>query len=216
MVDIEYLGFEGERSRNLTDLPLEERRSLLDAPSLPFDGMNEKGLAIGMAAVPEEDMPYDPQKKTIGELDVIREVLDHAGTVDEAIDILSSYNIDMGDVPIHYMIASVSGDSAVVEFYRGEMVIFRNEARWQTATNFLLASPNQYEPCWRYDLIEQRLNELDGRVSSKDAIHLLEDVSQDITQWSVVYHMTTGELEVVMGREYSRKAHTFKLKQTTR
>jgi choloylglycine hydrolase len=109
MVDIEYLGFEGEYSQNITDLPLEKRRRLLDAPSLPFDGMNEHGLAIGMAAVPAEDMPYDPQKKTIGQLEVIREILDHAGTVDEAIDIIDSFNIDMGSVPIHYMIASVSG-----------------------------------------------------------------------------------------------------------
>ena len=59
MVDIEYLGFEGELSRNLTGLPLEDRRALLDAPYLPFDGMNEKGLAIGMAAVPWQEMPVD-------------------------------------------------------------------------------------------------------------------------------------------------------------
>jgi hypothetical protein len=213
MVDIEYLGFEEERSKNITDLSLEERRALLNAPSLPFDGMNEKGLAIGMAAVPAEDMPYDPQKKTLDELEVIREVLDHAGTVDKAIEIMGSFNIDMGSVPIHYMIASASGGSAVVEFYNGRMVVFRNEERWQTATNFLLAS---VEPCWRYDLIEQRLNELDGRASSIDAINLLEDVSQDHTQWSIVYHMTTGELEVVMGRDYSEIIHTFQLEQSAR
>jgi len=52
MVDIAYLGFEGSKAGALTNLPLVERRALLDAPSLPFDGMNERGLAIGMAAVP--------------------------------------------------------------------------------------------------------------------------------------------------------------------
>jgi hypothetical protein len=213
MVDIEYLGFEGDLSRNLTDLPLEERRALLDAPSLPFDGMNEKGLAIGMAAVPPGDVPPDPQKKTLDELEVIREILDHAGTVEEAIEILGSYNIDMGSVPIHYLIASASGESAVVEFYRGEMVVFHNKSTWQVATNFLLASTNGNAKgqCWRYDLIEQRLNEHDGRLSSRDAFHLLEDVSQDITQWSIVYDMTTGKLDVVMGRDYSGKPHTFHL-----
>jgi hypothetical protein len=218
MVDIEYLGFGGELSANITDLPLEERRSLLDAPSLPFDGMNEKGLAVGMAAVPAGDMPYDPQKKTLDELEVIREVLDHAGTVDEAIEILGSYNIDMGSVPIHYLIASEAGESAVVEFYNGEMVVFRNEAIWQVATNFLLASTNGNEQgqCWRYDLIEQRLNELEGRVSQKNALRLLEAVSQDHTQWTIVYHMTSGDLEVVMGRDYSGKPYTFHLEQTTR
>jgi hypothetical protein len=218
MVDIEYLGFEGGRSRNLTDLLLEERRALLDAPSLPFDGMNEKGLAIGMAAVPKEDMPYDPQKQTIDHLEVIREILDHAGTVDEAIGILGNFNIDMGSVPLHYLIASAYGDSTVVEFYQGEMVVFRNEAPWQIATNFLLASTNGYEQgqCWRYDLIEQRLKELEGRVSSEDALHLLENVAQENTQWSIVYQMISGDIQVVMGRDYSNVVHTFRLEQTTR
>ncbi len=218
MVDIEYLGFEGDLSRNLTDLPLEERRALLDAPSLPFDGMNENGLAIGMAAVPEEEMPYDPQKKTLDELKVIREVLDHAGTVDEAIEILGNYNIDMGSVPIHYLIASASGESAVVEFYKGELIVFRNKTNWQVTTNFLLASTNgnPQGQCWRYDLIEKRLNELKGRVSSKNAFYLLEDVSQDITQWSILYNLSAGKLEVVMGRNYSEIPFTFYLERMTR
>ena len=218
MVDIEYLGFAGERSRNLTELPLEDLRALLDAPSLPFDGMNETGLAIGMAAVPAEDMPYDPLKRTLDELEVIREVLDHAGTMNEAIEILGSYNVDMGSVPIHYLIASASGESAVVEFYRGEMVVFRNEAPWQVATNFLLSSThgNTDGWCWRYDLISRRLYGLEGRISSKKALHLLEDVSQDHTQWSVLYNMTTGDLQIVMGRDYSGTIHTFHLEQATR
>lgn len=213
MVDMEYLGFEGDNAKDLLRLPLEERRALLDAPSLPFDGMNEKGLAIGMAAVPEEDMPLDPQKKTIDQLEVIREILDHAETVNEAIEILDSFNIDMGSVPIHYMIASASGDSAVVEFHKGEMVIFRNDARWQTATNFLLASTNgdAQGQCWRYDLISQRLTESEGWISSQEAFHLLEDVSQENTQWSILYHMTSGDLEIVMGRSYSVKVHSFHL-----
>jgi hypothetical protein len=218
MVDMEYLGFEGDHSRNLTDLPLEERQAFLNAPSLPFDGMNEKGLAVGMAAVPAEDMPFDSQKKTIDHLEVIREILDHAGTVDEAIDIFGSYNIDMGNVPLHYLIASTSGNSALVEFYKGEMVVFRNESTWQIATNFLLASTNgnAQGQCWRYDLINQRLKELEGQVSSEDAFQLLEDVSQDNTQWSIVYHMTSGDLEIIMGRGYSTEAHIFHLAQTTR
>ena len=218
MVAIEYLGFGGDRSKNLADLPLDDRRALLEAPSLPFDGMNERGLAVGMAAIPGEKMPYDPQKKTLDELEIIREILDHAETVDEAIKIINNYNIDMGNVPIHYLIASASGDSAVVEFYKGEMVVFRNKSSWQTATNFLLASTNGHEQgqCWRYDLIEQRLKELGGKTSSQDAFHLLESASQDITQWSIVYHMATGDLVVVMGRDYSGIIHAFHLEQSVR
>jgi len=219
MVDIEYLGFADDRSRNLTELPLQERQALLDAPSLPFDGMNETGVAVGMAAVPPGDMRPDPQKETIDELQVIREILDHAATVEDAVDILGSYNIDMVEnVPLHYLVASASGDSALVEFYQGEMEVFRNESPWQVATNFLVASTNRHAQgqCWRYDLISRRLEQLAGRISPRDAFRLLRDVSQDSTQWSIVYHMTTGDLNVVMGRDYSGSVHTFHLEQAAR
>jgi hypothetical protein len=211
MVDIAYLGFDGDLSRDLTDLPLEDRRALLDAPYLPFDGMNEKGIAVGMAAVPWQKMPEDPNLKTIGQLEAIREILDHAGTVDEAIGILGSYNIDMGSVPVHYLIASSSGDAAVVEFYQGRMVVFRNQTAWHAATNFLLADTDgdRQGHCWRYDRINQRLQKLEGRISAEDAMELLDEVSQENTQWSILYNMTSGELNVVMGRGYSETIHTF-------
>jgi linear amide C-N hydrolase (choloylglycine hydrolase family) len=218
MVDIAYLGFADDRSRNLIDLSLEGRKALLDAPFLPFDGMNEKGLAVGMAAVEAGNMPQDPHKKTIGELEAIREILDHAATVDEAVKILESYNIDMGNVPIHYMIASASGESALVEFYEGKMVVFRNKSAWHTATNFLLASVNGHPQgeCWRYDRMSRRLGELQGQISAPDAVSLLGDVSQDSTQWSIVYHVTSGDLEVVMGRGYSEPVRSFHLEPMAR
>jgi hypothetical protein len=44
-----------------------------------------------------------------------------------------------------------------------------------------------------------------GFVSAAGALDLLADVSQpDFTQWSVVYEMTQGEVEVAMGRDYDR------------
>jgi len=207
MVDIAYLGFEGSRARNLLDFSIVERKSLLAAPYFPFDGMNEKGLAVGMAAVPPGDMKFDPEKETVDELRVIREILDHAATVDEAITILGSYNIDMGNVPIHYLIAegaSPPGGSALVEFYRGEMVILRNDLPWQQATNFLVASMNENPAgaCQRYDLISERLSQAGGQINVQEALSLLSDVSQEITQWSVVYNMTDGSVHLVMGQDY--------------
>lgn len=218
MVDMEYLGFTGELSKDLTTLSLDQRRALLEAPSLPFDGMNEKGLAIGMAAVPAGQMTPEPQKKTIDQLQVMREILDHAASVGEALQILEEYNIDMGTVPIHYLIASASGDSALVEFHQGQMFVFRNQQPWQQATNFLVASTSGSMDgvCWRYDRINQRLKETGGKISTQEALRLLEDVSQDGTQWSVVYDLSSGEINIVMGREYVKKIHTLQLDQSDR
>lgn|GEM_PF-244361 len=204
MVDIAYLGFGEVSAGTLTDLPLAERRALLDAPFLPFDGMNERGLVVGMAAVSPGEMHPDPDKESIGSLMVIREMLDHAGSVDEAVAILQSYNISFGGPPLHYLIAGPSGRSALVEFYQGEVVVLLNEADWHLATNFLRASVGESAEgqCGRYDKLSRRLAETEGRVTTQDAMDLLAEVSQESTQWSIVYGMGSGDINVAMGREY--------------
>jgi len=213
MVDIAYFGFGGAKAGTVTDLPLVERKTLLEAPFWPFDGMNKRGLAVGMAAVPPGDMRPDPNKETVDSLGVIRKMLDGASNVDEAVAILQSYNIDMqGGPSIHYLIADSSGRSLLVEFYQGEMVVIPNETPWHQATNFLRASAGQSAEgkCWRYDKISQRLTEAEGQLTVQDAMYLLAEVAQGGTQWSVVYGMSTGDVNVVMGQKYEN-VHTFPL-----
>jgi hypothetical protein len=214
LVDIAFLGFTAAEARDLTKLSLDERRPLLDAPYLPFDGMNEYGLTIGMAAIPDSPMPHDPAKETIGSLGIIREMLDHARTVDEAIAVMEGYNVNMSGGPaIHYLIADATGKAALVEFYEGEMIVIPNDRAWHQATNFLLsavAGGATEGHCWRYDKIAARLLPAEGRLSTVDALTLLSDVSQSSTQWSVVYGMSTGEINIAMGHAYDT-VHTFHL-----
>jgi len=205
MVDIAYLGFGGARAHGLNELPIKERGELLDAPYLPFDGMNEHGLAVGMAAVSSGEMKSNPSKETIGSLMVIRNMLDYARNVDEAIAILGSYNIDFeGGPAIHYLIADPSGRAALVEFYQGEMIVIPNKEPWHQATNFLRAGTGESPEgrCWRYDRISERLSASRGKLTAQEAMELLADVSQEETQWSIVYGISESGVNVVMGRNY--------------
>ena len=213
MVDIEYLGFDGTTAKDIVDLPIEELARLLDAPYLPFDGMNEHGLAIGMAAVPSGNIQPDANKETIGSLGIIRQVLDHARNVDEAVAIMQSYNIDFGGGPtIHYLIADTTGKSVLVEYYNEEMHILGNEEPWHVATNFLRSSMENPADggCWRYNKINAQLNETNGQIDAQAAIQLLADVAQNNTQWSIVYQMSSGTINVVMGQQY-QNMHQFQL-----
>jgi hypothetical protein len=218
MVDIAYLGFEDDVVRRLTDLPLAERQALLYTPFMPFDGMNERGLVIGMAAVPESETPRDAGKETLDSLEVIREMLDHARDVDEAIDVVRNYNIDWGGgPPLHYLLADASGRAALVEFHQGEMVLLSGGSApgssWHLATNFLRSSVGESAEgiCSRYDRISRRLSQTQGRLAVPDALDLLGSVSQGSTQWSVVYEIRSGEVNVVMGRRFNR-LHTFPIR----
>lgn len=213
MVDIAYLGYGGANAFELTDLPLSERTGLLDAPYLPFDGMNEMGLVVGMAAVPDRGMDYDPEKETIDSLMVIREILDRAATVDEAVVILEKYNINMGSGPdLHYLIADKSGKSTLVEFSRVEMAVIPNRDPWHLATNFLVSETDTSPQgsCWRYNLILEQLRESNGQLNPRQALNLLGEAAQESTQWSIVYGISSGEVKVVMGRQYDT-VHTLDL-----
>jgi hypothetical protein len=212
MVDIEYLGFSQPEVLHLTDLPPEKLSGLLNAPQIPFDGMNDQGLAIGMAAVDPGNMQSDPSRQTIGSLGILREILDHAREVDEALDLIKKYNIDfVGGPPLHYLIADASKRAVLVEFYQGEIHVFENEQPWHSATNFLRSSVKDPKGnCWRYDRINDRLNETRGSLDSRSAMELLSQVAQDSTQWSVVYQMKRGAVSVAMGKDYAN-VRTFRV-----
>jgi hypothetical protein len=143
-------------------------------------------------------------------LRIIRIILDQASSVDDAVAILKNYNIDMGSgPPLHYLVADRSGKAVLVEFYQGRMVVTPNEDPWHLATNFIRASV-QGSPdgqCWRYDLISQWLAESGGRLEAGEALDLLTEVSQDSTQWSVVYEMNRGQVQAAMGRQFDQ-VHT--------
>jgi hypothetical protein len=202
MVDITYLGF------GKSEPDSEQRRRLLHAPFMPFDGLNEQGLAVGMMAV-EGSAPRDPDKATIDDLEAIRLLLDYAGNVEEGISLLQQYNIDFGDgPPVHYLIADADGNAAVVEYVGGGTRVIRNAQAWQVATNFVLseAKPEGAQsPCWRYNAAWRALEGGAGQLGLSEAMALLQQVSQGgdyATRWSVVYGMTSGDVQIAVGRQY--------------
>ena len=210
MADLGFFGY------SMDSLPIgDDLDGLLAAPYLPFDGMNEKGLVVGMAAIPEALAPFSKAKTTIGEIQVIRLLLDYAEDVDEALTLLEEYNIEMTTPPIHYMVADRSGESVVVECIRGEMHVIREETPYQTMTNFIIhGSPTgQDAPCWRYRAVHRGLEESSGALSADEAMNLLSEASQSSTIWSIVYEASTGEIHVAMGCSY-RRVHSFCLNAT--
>lgn len=212
LVDISYLGFSAE---NKPTGKLNQR--LLEAPFYPFDGMNEWGLAVGMNAISHSDGISDPAKTTIGSLHVIRLWLDYAKNVDEALALIKDYNVSFREVPIHYLVADSSGNSALVEFIDGEMRIIRNELPFQVTTNFVITEtpPGQrLQSCWRYAKVIRKLETTEATLSPHEAMNLLKDVSQrgeSSTIWSIVYGMSSGNIQVVMDSKFDQ-VHKFTLK----
>jgi choloylglycine hydrolase len=135
----------------------------------------------------------------------MREVLDHAGSAEQALDIISRYNVDWGGGPdLHYLVADRLGKALLVEFVDGEMKALANTNPWHLATNFTVSPAEEHAlgRCWRYDVLSRELESATGRLSSEQALQLLASVAQESTQWSVVYELSNSGVLVAMGREY--------------
>jgi hypothetical protein len=209
MVDLTYFTF------NATDPCLFDYLVLVGAPHMPFDGMNECGVTVAVMQVPHADGGSDPKKETIGVLCLIRQILDHAGNLDEAIALAEQYNVVFTyGPPVHLLVSDASGNSAIIEFLEGKAVVLKNTEPFQASTNFILSGQSveqNLKSCDRYNKAYTTLQESEGRVTKEEAMVLLENVSQNATFWSAVYNQSTGKFQLAMGKNYER-VYEFSLK----
>lgn len=174
----------------------------LAAPYLPFDGINEKGVAIALLAVPEVDYTSIESKVTLNTTTAIRLVLDKAANVDEAVKLLKKYNIYFsGGIDCHYLIADASGKSVLVEYWDGEVKTITVPENYQIASNFVAydglnigEGGTEFD---RYNRVKGRIEENGGILTELQAIDLLiqvgvySDSGEDKLQWTVLYNLTT-------------------------
>ncbi|MCL2050689.1 MAG: linear amide C-N hydrolase [Lachnospiraceae bacterium] len=173
----------------------------LAAPFLPFDGMNEKGLAIALLAVPEAEPQFDENKVTLNTTTAIRLVLDKAATVDEAVELLRQYNIYFsGGIDCHFLIADASGSSVLVEYYDDDLQVVTTSENYQIASNFIayndLNVGEGFDEFERYDKVKFEIENNNGTLSEEQALDLLAEIGviandEDKLQWSVVYNLSS-------------------------
>ena len=212
MVNLSYIGFGEDK------LPTSLSNSLftLAAPYVPLDGVNEKGVAVGVLLIDTEPTNQQTDKVDITTTTAIRLILDKAASVDEALELLSQYDMhSSANSCYHFQIADATGRAVVVEYIGDQMNVIESPR----ATNFLLT-----EGDWdfgagqdRFAVLEETMDAQDGVFTEEEAMDLLEAVSQQpregkdsSTQWSCVYNQTDGTVRVAMSMDYEH-VYTFSL-----
>ncbi len=222
MVNLGFLGYGEEK---LPDSPTSSITALA-APYAPLDGVNEKGLAVGVLLIDTDPTNQQTDKVDITTTTAIRLMLDKCATVDEALELLEQYDMhSSANSCYHFQIADASGRTVVVEYIDDELSVLEADdattagtpAEGQTymaATNFLL-TPGDYDFGGgqdRYEIVMSGLTAADGVLSEEDAMGLLAACAQEphtnsrgeesATQWSVVYNLDDCTATIATGMDY--------------
>lgn len=186
-VDLQFLGLSVDE--DITGLM--DKITCLAAPYIPFDGMNEAGVSCAIYMTyqgPGDSVSTDQNtdKPDITSTTMLRLILDCAGSVEEAAELVSSYDLhDSATSSYHYMVADSTGRSAILEWVgdkdatdtngtaRQLKVTYNDQDSlavspdWQTVTNFIVA-PGYYDNeadmkgLDRYQHIQKELADANG------------------------------------------------------
>lgn len=198
-------------------LNLDEFKTLA-ALYAPLDGMNEAGLAVSVNMIQDSAViEQNTDKPDITTTTAIRLLLDKAGSVDEALELLRQYDLhgSMG-MMIHFAIADSAGRSVAVEYVDNEMVVTETPV----LTNFYLAEGEKQgigteQSHERYDILRNKLEET-PQMEMEDVRDALDRVSKDnfgefeSTEWSIVMNLSEGEARYYHRENYNRN-YTFRL-----
>ncbi|MBE6233189.1 MAG: linear amide C-N hydrolase [Bacteroidales bacterium] len=154
---------------------------------IPLDGMNEKGLCVsdlveidGSVEVPDTDRP----DLTI--VAAIRLVLDYAEDTEEALQLLSQYDVFPSVNTAHHLaISDINENNVVVEWRNGEMRVTETDI----VTNHCLAEESESqmigESLRRFADLSENHSDF---TSHEEGLKALMDASYDgHTLWSVIY-----------------------------
>lgn len=201
------------------------------APYAPLDGINEKGLTIGILELENDPVFQTTEKKNLTTTTMIRAVLDKAATVEEAIEIFKSYDMRdllVGECTYHYQISDAQGKSVIIEYVDGEINLIYPESRtestvkYQAATNFYITqgvSAPEGMGHDRYETIYKALDNSYGVTSESEAMDILKSVSMkdaDLhgficsTLWSTVYNTEDCSVSICAQGDYN-KVYSFTL-----
>ena len=164
-------------------LNLDEVKTLA-ALYAPLDGMNEAGLAVSVNMIQDSAaIQQNTDKPDITTTTAIRLLLDQAGNVDEALELLGQYDLhgSMG-MMIHFAIADSTGRSAAVEYVDNEMIVTETPV----LTNFYLAEGEKQgigteQSHERYDILLNQLEET-PQMGMEDVRDALDSVSNHYIQ----------------------------------
>ena len=209
MADLAVLGV--SENSNMSPDSFLGRGAMIMMPYVVVDGMNEAGVGAGILQINIDETHQDNGKPDLLVFCAVRGILDTCASVDEALELLDSYDIHSGlGYDYHLFITDRSGRYVVVEWLGGEMVVVEHPC----CTNSVVAPGEYYDmgtPDGRLGTIEECLG-TERVVTPEEAMAILEEVRNDqgYTEWSCVYNLDDFTVSICLDADYET-VYTFRV-----
>ena len=228
-VDGQFVGYKsGFYTDGKSDLSM-----LMALPYLMLDGINEDGFAISVLKLDGKPTCQQAEgKKTIFTTVAMRMLLDRAGTVKEAIEMLKQYNMSMDKDPkasYHFFMADATGDYAIVEYTNPDLSLNPDKMEVLTGNDTLRCVTNFYvSPTMantdhgfnksshgmeRYKILRKNLSQYAYNLNATQGMDVLTQVAQGpeesflstgFTQWSEIYNLNKKKVTMSILREFGK------------
>ena len=201
------LGFLGVK--DVVDPVDDDTSPLLMAPYVPLDGINSEGLAICILQLNTKPVDGDMGNKVdMTPTTIIRNVLDNAADLYEALEIFEDCNFYTEGYAYHFMIADADGNCAVVEYVDDEMVVVHMEDDLLVCANVHVSREGRKfyrvkdgnESDTRVNAITRGIEDADFKLNAKSAMEALAKAHVYTNRWSIVYNLTDGEMFMTVNR----------------
>ncbi len=190
------------------------RMAAIVALYLPLDGINEKGLYVAdLVAGDNEQTCQNSDKADLTTTSAIRLLLNKAATVDQAVELLSEYDMHSSiDTSHHFAIADALGKAVVVEYIDGNMVVSPTDI----VTNHYLSEGKKCGV--GNELSHQRFNQICTMCSActnpttESVFDILRAASYpEFTQWSTLFNPSTRSADYIWKSKFDKSAYHFEL-----
>lgn len=162
----------------------------LSGKEMPACGVNEAGLVVEQATLPEGVYPKEQEGKPLaGILEATQFLLDTCSNVEQALIALEQFDVVKSSWPVHLALVDSCGNMAVVEFLQGRKVILRGT----TETARLLTNTE-----YQHQEIQMECT------SAEEMFSRLEDERRQDTIWSNVYDLRSRKLCLKRSNDYSK------------
>ena len=189
---------------------------------MPSGGMNERGLVVEQATLPETKYNQVVTKPAAGCLEVIQYLLDTCKTVEEALNALQEVSVEPHAWPIHFMLYDAKGNKAIVEYLEGALICYQKDdmdvnavtnSPYKESCKALESeqvselNPYKQDAMLRFKQVESYLK-TQPILNVEETLECLKKVQRADTIWQSVYDVSTRRIHFKTQQDIKRHTVT--------